>query len=82
MNTSKEAYNSEMSKKEVKAQLDLAPDIKKREARRRIKDEFVEGKREAAVPVPVEARDKLRERILTLSLFPNTHNKEFLMGSY
>ena len=80
MNYSKEASSSENSKQVLKEQLKAAPRIGKREARRKIKGEFKAAKEEAMVPAPVDERMKLRERILSLSLFPNTHNLEFLLS--
>ena len=37
------------------------------------------GRAKKARPAPVDERQKLREHILAMSLFPNLYNKSFLM---
>ena len=47
----------------------------------KIKGEYLSERMEA-VPIPADPATSLRERILSLSLFPNIYDKKYLMKHY
>jgi len=67
---------AELQEEKAKARRDPTPRIPKKH----LKAEYRRGQKEAKLPETMSA-DKFREHILSMSLFPNLHNKPLMMRS-